>query len=150
MGKHAEEAVRIFGSRFNCAQAVLCACGGRHGVDREKLLAVSGAFGGGIGSTGRVCGAVTGAVMAIGLEHPRTDPANPVPRQETIRLTRELIAKFEERNGSVECRELLGYDLSDPEASKQARESGVIRTVCPKMVRDAAEILEEILPLEES
>jgi C_GCAxxG_C_C family probable redox protein len=145
MSGKVDEAVDIFKSGFNCAQAVLAGCGMDLGLSHDAALAVAGAFGGGLGSTGHVCGAVTGAVMVIGLKHPRLDPKDDGVRQENIRLTRELISRFEARNGSIQCKDLLGLDLSKPEEAKQARETGLFRSVCPKAVRDAAEILEEIL-----
>jgi C_GCAxxG_C_C family probable redox protein len=140
----ADHAVELFKSGHNCAQAVLTCCGGDR-IDRNTALAVAGAFGGGIGSTGHVCGAISGAVMVIGLHHPRLDPANDEPKQATRRLTRELMTRFKARNGSILCRDLLGYDLSKPEDARRAEELKLYRTICPKLVRDAAEILEEIL-----
>ncbi|MCE5229541.1 C-GCAxxG-C-C family protein [bacterium] len=144
MSKKVEKAAALFEKGFNCAQAVACGCGQGLGLERKQLLAIAGAFGGGMGSTGRVCGAVTGAIMVIGLRCPRLDPKDPIPKQESTRLTRELIKRFEARNGSIQCKDLLGYDLSIPEEAKKAQEQGLFRTKCPLFVKDAAEILEEL------
>lgn len=114
-------------------------------MSREAALAVSGGFGGGVGSTGNICGAVSGGVMVIGVKYPRTDPHNKEARQANIKMTREFLTRFKDRNGSIECRDLLGFDLGVPEEAAQAREQKQFETICPKMVRDAAEILEEIL-----
>ncbi len=144
MSHNVDKAAKLFERGFNCAQAVACGCGHGLGLDHDQLLTVAGAFGGGIGSTGRVCGAVSGAVMVIGLRCPRLDPKKPLPKQESTRLVRELIKKFEERNGSVNCKDLIGFDLGQPNEAKQAQESGAFKTKCPKFVQDAAEILEEL------
>ena len=53
--------------------------------------------------------------------------------------------EFTERNGSVNCTELLGYDLSNPDEYEKARDSRLFVTKCPELVRDAAAILEKIL-----
>lgn len=54
----------LFDGGYNCAQAVLQATTGR---SDPELLAIAEAFGGGIGKSGCLCGAVTGGVMALGL-----------------------------------------------------------------------------------
>jgi len=61
----AEKAGVLFDGGYNCAQAVLQATTGR---SDPELLAMAEAFGGGIGDSGCLCGAVTGGVMALGLE----------------------------------------------------------------------------------
>lgn len=145
MSGKSDEAVEMFGKGFNCAQSVFACCGESLPMSREAALAVAGGFGGGVGSTGNICGAVSGGVMAIGMKYPRTDPDSLEVRQENIKKTQEFMARFKERNGSIECRELLGLDLSAPEQAAQARERELFKTTCPKMVRDAVEILEDIL-----
>ena len=88
---------------------------------------------------------MTGAMMVIGLKHPRLDPVDDLARQASIRLVRELIARFEARNGSTACKDLLGCDLGTAEGMEQFKARDLMHTVCPKAVRDAAEILAEIL-----
>jgi hypothetical protein len=52
---------------------------------------------------------------------------------------REFIARFKEKDSSILCRELLGADINTPEGRERAH------IICPNLVRDSAEILEEIL-----
>ena len=66
-------------------------------------------------------------------------------KQKTYDLAREFIRRFEGRNGTVICRELLGFDLGTPEGLKQAAAKNTHANVCPRFVRDAAEILQEML-----
>ncbi len=139
------EAVEMFRDGYNCAQSVLMCCGEDLPFDRDVALALTSAFGGGLGSSGNLCGAVAGGVMAIGLKNPRTDPQDQEAKNANIRLTREFLQKFRERNGSLECRNLLGLDLSLPSSLEKARETGLFQTVCTKAVRDAVEILGEVL-----
>ena len=52
-----------------------------------------------------MCGAVSGAVMAIGLMYGEGDS------EETLHLTREFVNAFQERNGAMRCNDLVGFDM---------------------------------------
>jgi hypothetical protein len=62
-----------------------------------------------------------------------------------IKKVKALADKFQERNGSIYCRELIGYDLSDPVERTKVVQMGLFKTTCGKCILDAVEILEEIL-----
>jgi C_GCAxxG_C_C family probable redox protein len=143
----ASEARKQFEEGFSCAPSVLSACSEQFGLEKQLALKIACGFGGGIGRMGRTCGAVTGAVMVIGLKHGQSDAADEQPRQETHNLVKKFINKFTELHGSVECRELIGYDLSNPAEFESARKSGVIEKKCHGFVYDAARILEDVLHL---
>ena len=66
-------------------------------------------------------------------------------REKAHGLVKEFAREFKSRNGSITCRELLGCDISTYEGMKLAEENGLFITRCPKFVRDAAEIIEQIL-----
>jgi len=140
-----EHAVSCFKDGFSCSQAVLSAYGGQFGMNREMALKVSGAFGGGMGHLGETCGAVTGAFMLIGLKHGKTRVEDEQRREKAHSLVKEFAREFRSRNGSITCRELLGCDISTPEGMKLAEDNKLFITRCPKFVRDAAEIIEQIL-----
>jgi C_GCAxxG_C_C family probable redox protein len=140
-----ERAVSCFNDGFSCSQAVLSTYGEQFGLDRETALKVAGAFGGGMGHMGETCGAVTGALMVIGLKYGQTRVDDKEPKKKTYRLVKEFAEQFKVRNGSINCTELLGCDLSTPEGMQRAKERGLFTTVCPKFVQDAAEILEELI-----
>jgi C_GCAxxG_C_C family probable redox protein len=134
-----------FKEGFSCSQAVLFACSGRFGLDRETALRVSGAFGGGMARTGNTCGAVTGAFMVIGLRHGMTKAEDNKAKEKTYELAREFTVRFTSRNKSIVCRELLGHDLSTHEGREAVKEKKLATTLCPKFVQDAVEIVEEIV-----
>ena len=140
-----DDAVAMFNERFNCSQSVLATCGPKYGLNRRIALHVAEAFGGGMGRMGLTCGAVTGAFMTIGLVHAKTTPEDDLSREKSVNLTRQFREKFEERHGSICCRDLLGCDLSGPRGYQEAIESGAFMAVCPKLVRDAVEIVEDLL-----
>jgi len=91
---------------------------------------------------GGTCGAVTGAFMVLGLTY---DPEDPDAREKVYSLVRRYADKFVAHNGSLLCKDLLGYDISTPEGLKIIKEKKITSEVCPRVDRDAAEILEEML-----
>ena len=139
-------AVACFKQDFNCSQVVFSTYAPSLGLDRETALRVAAAFGGGMGRTGETCGAVSGALMVIGLRYGQCAAEDKGAKEKTYELAREFLNRFAARNdGCVKCRELLGYDVGTPEGLQTAREQGLFETLCPKFVRDAAEIVEQLI-----
>lgn len=124
---------------------MLSTYGTRFGLDRETALKVAGAFGAGMARTGNTCGAVTGGLMVIGLRRAKTRQGDDDPRELAYALAQEFMDAFQERNRTIICRELLGVDVSTPEGMAAVREKDLFATICPRFVRDAVEILEEIV-----
>jgi C_GCAxxG_C_C family probable redox protein len=148
MSTKIEQAVERFKSGFNCSQAVFSAYAEEFGLNRETALKISSGFGGGMGRMGGTCGAVTGAYMVIGLKFGNTKAEDKAIKQKTYDLVREYSSRFTARNGSTFCKTLIGCDIGTAEGYKAAQEKGVFKSLCPKLVADAAEILEEILKKE--
>lgn len=140
-----EHAVACFKEGFNCSQAVLSPFAPELGLERETALRIAGTFGGGMGRLGEVCGAVTGALMALGLKYGCVDPKNAEGKEAAYRLVREFADRFIARHGAILCRDLLGCDIGTPEGRELAREKGLFANLCPQLVRDAAEIVEQML-----
>jgi C_GCAxxG_C_C family probable redox protein len=143
----AEEARKQFEKGYLCAPAVLSTYSEQLGLEKALALKMACGFGAGIGRMGRTCGAVTGAVMVIGLKHGQVNLADAESREKTYTLVKEFVDRFIARHGSIECRELIGYDLSNSSDLKSARESGVFQNKCPSFVYDSARILEDVLHL---
>lgn len=137
------EAVETFRNGVNCTQAIISTWSSRHGLDRETALRLGGAFGSGM-NMGETCGAVTGALMVIGLRHAKVSKTGFLSRARTERETLEFLERFKARHGTVLCKELLGCDLGTPEGRAAARRDRSFKTRCPNFVRDAAQILEEL------
>jgi len=140
----ADRAVENFRQGCNCSQAVLTAFAADYGMDETTAALVARGFGGGMGRTGGVCGAVSGAVMVIGLSTRAIEDAGE-GKQRAYALVREFFRLFGERRPSIECRALLGYAIGDPEMYVLIKEQDLFETVCAGVIRDAAEVLEAIL-----
>jgi C_GCAxxG_C_C family probable redox protein len=123
---------------------LLSAYGERFGLDRGMAFRVAGVFGSGMGR-GDACGAVTGAFMVIGLMHGRTKSGDDASQERADELAQRFTERFIAANGTIVCRELLGCDISTSEGLKAAKKEKHFKKRCPKYVRDAAEILEELL-----
>jgi C_GCAxxG_C_C family probable redox protein len=144
--KQSGEAVAVFGRGYNCSMAIVSAYAPDFGLDAETAARIASPFGAGIAKTGEICGAVSGALMVIGLTEDLEAIRDPASREKVYSKARRFIEEFTARNASVNCTELVGYDLSDPRQFSEAREKKVFATRCSKLVRDAGEILEGILP----
>jgi len=140
-----DEASNLFDRGFYCSQAILCAYSEMFGLDKDTACKIATPFGAGIGWTGNMCGAVAGALMVIGLKYGNTDPADMDAKKKVFATTQQFVVEFMDKNASINCTDLLGYDLSDPEQRSEARKCGVTKEKCPVFVKDAVKILEIIL-----
>ena len=131
-----------FKQGFNCAQIVLGYVSDKVGIDNDKALKISTAFGGMFG--GHICGCVTGAIMAFGLKYGYDEPNAIDQKNAVLAKKAEFERKFIAENKSVVCKEILGHDPSIPEELAIAMEKNLIFTVCPKAVCSACKILDDI------
>ena len=141
----AQRAAESYASGFSCSQAVFAAFSEALGLEPMNALKIAQPFGGGIAGTGSTCGAVTGAFLVIGLKHGRSRPEDLAAKEKTYALVREFILRFQEQQGSIICRELIGVDISTPEGHEAARRQGLLTERCTLLVSRAADILEAIL-----
>ena len=132
-----EEVRAKFAAGWHCAQCTLVPWAEALGYDADELLRMAAAFGGGM-FRGDTCGAVSGALMALGMAY--GDDLAAVEEK-----TAQFQAALTERFGSTICRDILGFDLSKPEELEKARASGNMSERCPGFVRGASEILQELM-----
>ena len=138
-----QHAVSTFQSGFNCSQAILRIYGPDYGLSPLDSLRVSCGFGGGM-RRGDTCGAVTGALMVLGLRYGPQNTSDTSAKNHVYSKVIDFCSRYESRCGSIDCRDLLGCDISTPQGVQHARNNNLFTTVCPKMVQAAAEILEEM------
>jgi C_GCAxxG_C_C family probable redox protein len=137
------QATELFRQGAACSQAVLAVYCEPLGLSRDQALKVAAGFAGGM-RMGETCGAVTGAIMVLGLRYAGLGCSTRRGRTEVYARVLDFLERFRKRNGSSICRELLGCDISTPEGMKQAQEKNLFETACVKLVQDAAEILDEM------
>jgi len=129
---------------FNCSQAVLSVFAEDLALSKETALKVASGFGGGARNA-QLCGAVTGAIMALGLKYYdiKQEPAK--AKQAVYKKVVQFTDKFKAKNGSIVCKELLGCDISTEEGMKRVEEEDLHNKVCSGLVEKAVEILEGMM-----
>lgn len=140
-----ERAVELFrtgGYGYSCSQSVLGAFCEDNGLDLATALKLACAFGGGALRYKGMCGAISGAIMVIGLKCGHYIKGDMEAKKFCHAKTQEFIDKFKEKNGSIICCDLLGVGRDveiDPKDFPALRDS-----VCPALVRSAVQILENM------
>jgi len=109
----------------------------------EVIPQIASGFAGGIGMTGAVCGAVVGAVMAIGLKQGRADTMEEMLGK--LAVAGEFRRRFESEMGDIGCRELTGLDLSTEQGRKLSMSSDTSLKVCFPAVRTAYRLAVDLL-----
>jgi C_GCAxxG_C_C family probable redox protein len=106
-----------------------------------------GAFGGGLGGNGEVCGAVAGALAALGLKFSRGREEEKEDKR-MWDFTHELLKRFREEvvknHGGILCREIAGVDWKDRDQVKDYYRGEKARE-CSRIVGDTAKLIGELL-----
>ena len=139
-----QNAGELFLSGYNCAQSVLLSFADDLKFSKELALKMAAGFGGGMGKQQETCGAVTGAIMVLGLlkgeEVNNNDELKAAAYGSVKELSRDFIAAYK----TTQCRELIGCDLNTPEGSEKFKEEKIMENVCAPCVRKAVEIVENL------
>lgn len=141
----AEDARTRFTEGFSCSQAVLASFSEELGMDKETAYKISCGFGAGIARSGNICGAVSGAILVIGMKYGKATKEDNAAREKTYALVDEFLKEYTALHGSVMCPDLLGYDMSDPAQFAEAKEKKVAARLCPGLTKDAVIVLEKVL-----
>lgn len=135
-------ALEFFKQGYNCAESVLLELAKVWNLPSEVVPRAATSFGGGIGGSGYICGAIAGAGIALGLYRGRNNVSDAAEneRKKKIYLTMsKLITAFKEKYGCCNCRELTNCDLSDPKQMQEFKDSGKHDEICPPIVEFVAQ-----------
>lgn len=133
MKSRVEETIRRHDRGFNCAQAVACTYCELLGMEEEAVFRMTEGFGCGMGGMDGTCGALSAAVLLTGLKNSDGNLEAPKTKGRTYQLSREVVNRFQEKCGSVVCRDLKGVETGKPKHE------------CADCIRDAAAIVENVL-----
>lgn len=139
-----EEALKLFESGFNCSQAVLSVFFDELPIDKETALKLATGFGGGL-CNGELCGAVTGAIMILGLKYGHSILGDDETQLKMYDITKEFTDKFKNKHGEIVCKKLLGYDLSIPGEYDLLERNNAFKTECPNFIESAIKLVEKII-----
>ena len=140
-----DRAEALFREGYSCSQAVLMAFAPGLGMEERQAALVASAFGGGMARHGWTCGALTGALMALGLHGGHASAEDTATKDVLYARVQALAARFEEMHGSTACRQLTGVNMLDAAERQAATDRGVFSTLCPQLVRAAATLVAEEL-----
>lgn len=148
MTDHGKIAQELFFKGYNCAQSVFCAFTDITGYDIDTAARISSSFGGGLGRLRETCGAVSAAAMVLGVLYGYDDPDDYEGKKRHYALVREFTERFKAENESISCRELLTMAGLAPESGGRPEprsEDFYRKRPCPRLVGDAARILDEFI-----
>jgi len=136
----------MLNDNFSCSQAVLEVFCDDFGVDIKTARKLSAMFGGGL-KRGGVCGVLTGGLMVLGLKYGQTIPNDMDTKSAAGPIAREFVSRFTAKGHCMDCEKLLGINSSTPEGAAYVKEHDLHRVICAGLVKDAIEILEDMLSL---
>lgn len=134
---------RLFDEGFDCSQIVLGEVSEKLGMTKEQAYAVASCFGIGM-AQGGVCGAATGALMAIGLRYGNVKSGDIQTKSVVFEKRAEFMRRFAEMNGKVNCPDLLGQRIDTLQDLFLTRSTGLY-SKCPGYCVNAVRILEDML-----
>ncbi|GFK95409.1 hypothetical protein NNJEOMEG_03272 [Fundidesulfovibrio magnetotacticus] len=126
-----------FLDHWNCTQAVMESLAGPGGLSPEHARLVSTPFAAGMWG-GLTCGAVTGALMALGLRLGRAEDADGPGTDRCKAAARALLANLGASHGRLDCSALLGVDMATDEGIALAASRGLFKSRCPVLVESCA------------
>ena len=136
----AEHAVELFSQSYNCAQSVYAACATGDGMTEAQRLALGAPFGGGIARQGEICGALTGAFLALAEANASAMAVDPVAARSALYASvKQLTEAFRDAHGSIICRELTGCALDTEAGQRTFKERDLHKGLCTALVAFAAE-----------
>ncbi len=141
----AEEVRQYFKGGIDCSQVVLGQYAEELGYDKEEAFRIASAFGGGM-FYGSTCGAVSGALIALGMRYGHYEMNDAEQKEKLLGKVKEFLQRFTQSCSSTICRELCGFDFSKDGELQRAMESGLLMKNCPHYVQTSLEILKDLMP----
>ena len=139
-----ERAKDLFLSGYNCAQSVLLSFADDLKFSKELAQKMAAGFGGGMGKQQETCGAVTGAIMVLGMLKGEEVNNNEELKATTYGAVKDLTRDFVAEYNTTKCRDLIGCDLNTPEGAAKFKEEKIMETLCAGCVEKAVQIVEKL------
>ena len=139
-----DEVQENFNMGIICAQQVLAHFAERLNLPEETAMRVASAFGSGMGKA-EVCGCVSGALMVLGLMHGPSGPCARPQKQAFYDRRDAFTEAFAKAHGSLQCRAILGHDLTTPEGMAAVRKGNLFIKTCAPLVCTTCALLEDYL-----
>lgn len=142
---HKEKALQLLQQQYHCSQALFGAFADDLGLDLKTAFKISTCFGGGM-RQGGTCGCITAALMVLGMTLGFYDAQDKEQEMYGNRKTEEFISLFRERMGGfIDCKDILGKDITKPEDMAIVRQEKLILQRCPRALNCSIDLLENLL-----
>ncbi len=133
----------LFDKGFFCAESVAKAIALEFGIETSIIPAIATGFCGGVSRNAQMCGAVTGGIMGIGLILGRTHEGQNT--DQCYAAVNQFLSVFKEKHGTLNCKELIGFDLGVEKELKQFRAQNPDYAICKNFSIDAAAMVYEVI-----
>jgi C_GCAxxG_C_C family probable redox protein len=139
-------ALTTFANSYNCSQSVFSVFAPDFGISKDLSLRLAGPLGAGIARRQEMCGALTGALLALGLKYGKGENGTDEDKKRAYAVAQDFMKDFEAKFGSVVCLHLLDNNRMDTEEGAATIEKeDMFNTRCTKYVKYAVEKTEELL-----
>ncbi len=139
-------ALATFANNYNCSQAVFSVFAPDFGISKDLSLRLATPLGAGIARRQETCGAVTGALLALGLKYGKGENGTDEDKKIAYAVSQDFMKDFEAKFGSILCLHLLDNNcMNTQEGSEAIAREDMFNTRCPKYVKFAVEKVEELL-----
>ncbi|NLJ37823.1 MAG: C_GCAxxG_C_C family protein [Candidatus Atribacteria bacterium] len=129
---------------FNCCESTLMGLSDYLGKSCQFFPRLATGFGGGLGHTGNVCGAITGSIMALGLKFGRDQAQDKKTRDDFYVLVEHFINDVKKELGAIDCIDLIGVLLNTEEGLKEYRKNNM-HLKCREFIQTINQIAKEYL-----
>jgi C_GCAxxG_C_C family probable redox protein len=145
-----EKSILKFQSGSSCAQAVLSTYLPLLGISQSTAYKMGAGLGGGIGGKQYICGALNAGVIVLSTKYGNETVVDSDQKEVSVRLARKLVEEFEQKFGSAQCLEVIGFDLKSEDGKKKAAEAEISRKVCDPCVEYVCQYLEKVVVREKT
>lgn len=119
---------------FLCSESVLLALSKALNVESEIIPRIATGFGAGIGRHGEICGALSGAIMGLGIKFGRDHPSDTPEGEPVYAYSQTMVNLFIARFGHIRCKDLLGLDISSEDGVTAYRQQKLWETKCQDII----------------
>lgn len=146
MSQKSEQAIAIFSNGYNCSQSVFSVFASDFGMSRDLSLRLTGPMGAGIARRQEACGAVTGAILALGLKYGKGENGTDDDKKRAFEKANQLMLLFEAQCGSTNCLHLLdGNCMNTEDGAAKIAAADMFNTRCTNYVQTAVELVEQLM-----
>jgi C_GCAxxG_C_C family probable redox protein len=119
---------------YGCAETTFVVLKEAYGLPDAADSSAAMVLNGGVAYRGGLCGALSGAALAVGMLAERRLGSHAAAKRAARKVVGAVMDDFEREFAALECRSLIGRDLRTPAEHLAFIHSGVWRTTCMRQI----------------